>query len=317
MTQMPPATAIDLELDLSGLTQNDWLGRLDTLGDEYGSFDQLGAQHFALMINAGDRLLVTFETIEGAQNLPGARPRGFDFVSGQGWSHLALFSDGDTWFRDPAVWRHIDRLIDDGVFEGFEQVLFFGTGSGGYAAAAFSVAAPGARVLALRPQATLDPAVTGWDRRFVVHRRLDFTSRYGYAPDMLDAAAQAWVLFDPGHAPDATHAGLFTRSNVTMLRCPLAGPRVESTLDAMQITPRLIEDAMAGDLTLARFGQHWRARRGHMNYLRGLLRRAELAGKPGLVRRICAQGLASRDAAFYRRKLDELDPAPATASAAE
>lgn len=311
---------IDLDLDLSGMSQNDWLGRLDELGDEHGYFEQLGSRHFALFIDAGPRLLVTFETVEAAQKLPGACPRGFEFVSRNGWAHLALLSDGETWFRDGAVYRFFDRLIDDGFFERFEQVLFFGAGSGGYAAAAYSVASPGAQVLALRPQATLDPAMTSWDRRFVGQRRADFTSRYGYAPEMLDAAQRAFVVYDPGYAPDATHAALFRRSNVTMLRCPMAGARVDGALDAMQITAPLIDDAMAGDLTLTSFARHWRARRDNVNYLRSLLKKAETTGRPGLAKRICAQGLSTRDSAFYRRKLQELTAAseqPAAASAAE
>jgi hypothetical protein len=59
------------------------------------------------------------------------------------------------------------------------------------------VAAPGARVLAFRPLATLDPAVAGWDDRFPQARRRDWTSRYGFAPAMLDAAAGAAILHDP------------------------------------------------------------------------------------------------------------------------
>ncbi len=316
MTQNP----IDLDLDLSGLPQNDWLGRLDELGDAHGYFEQLGSRHFALLIDAGPQLLVTFETLESARQNPGARPRGFEFVTQHGWSHLALVSDGDSWFRDPAVYRFFDRLTDDGFFDRFAAVLFFGIGSGGYAAAAYSVANPGAQVLAIRPQATLDPAQTGWDKRFMAKRRLDFNSRYGYAPDMLDAAGSAFVLCDPGFTPDALHASLFRRPNVTALRCPLLGQRPETGLDAMQITAPLIEQAMEGGLSLASFGALWRTRRSNPNYMRGLLKKAELAGRAGFVRRLCTQGLATRDSAFYRRKLQELDAAAApqqTASAAE
>jgi hypothetical protein len=43
--------------------------------------------------------------------------------------------------------------VDDGFFDEFEQVIFYGSGSSGYAAAAFSVAAPGATVIAVQPQA--------------------------------------------------------------------------------------------------------------------------------------------------------------------
>lgn len=316
-------TPIDLDLDLSGLSQNDWLGRLDELGDEHGYFEQLGSKHFALYVGAGPNLLVTFETVESAQQNPGGRPRGFDLATLNGWSHLTLLCKGYTWFRDPAVYKFFDQLTDNGTFESAQSVLFYGTGSAGYAAAAFSVAAPGARVLAIRPQATLDPAQAGWDKRFAEYRRLDFNSRYGYAPEMLDAADHAFVLCDPGFTPDAIHAALFRRSNVTQLRCSLVGQRPEVALDAMQITEPLVEQAMAGTLGLASFGQLWRARQSNNNYLRGLVKRVELAGRNSLVRRICTKGLATRDAAFYRRKLVELDAAdtadtaPKAVSAAE
>lgn len=302
-------TPLDLDLDLSGLSQNDWLGRLDELGDEHGSFEQLGSKHFALYVKAGPKLLVTFETVESAQQNPGGRPRGFDFATLNGWSHLTLLCKGYTWFRDPAVYKFFDRMTDDGTFESHESVLFFGTGSAGYAAAAFSVAAPGARVLAIRPQATLNPAQAGWDKRFAEYRRLDFTSRYGYAPEMLDAADQAFVLCDPGFLPDTIHAALFRRPNVTHLRCPLVGQRPEVALDMMSITGPLLDHAMAGTLGLTSFGQLWRARQSNTNYLRGLVKKLESAGRIGLVRRVCAKGLATRDAAFYRRKLQELDAA--------
>ena len=102
---------------------------------------------------------------------------------------------------------------------------------------------------------------------------------------MLDAADQGFVLCDPGFAPDAMQAALFRRPNVTQLRCPLLGQRPEVGLDAMQITGPLAEQAMAGTLTLASFGQLWRARQGNANYLRGLLKKAELAGRN--VRLLC------------------------------
>ena len=78
-----------------------------------------------------------------------------------------------------------------GFFDDFDHVVFYGAGPCKYAAAAFSVAAPAATVDAIQPQTTLDPRITDWDDRYMKMRRTDFTSRYGYAPDMLDAAEQA------------------------------------------------------------------------------------------------------------------------------
>ena len=105
-------------------------------------------------------------------------------------------------------------LVYDKFFDDFDQVVFYGAGPRGYAAAAFSVAAPGATIVALQPQATLDPRVTEWDDRHLKIRRTHFTSLYGYAPDMLDAAKQAYVIYDPYERLDAAHAAMFTRSNV-------------------------------------------------------------------------------------------------------
>ncbi len=301
----------ELDVDLSDLPEAEWLARLDALGEEHGAFERLGEAHASLFVDAGKRLLVTFETVEDARRSPGAAPRGLDHVARNGWSLLALLSRGETWFRDEAVWGTFDRLTDDGFFEDFEGVLFTGAGSSGYAAAALSVAAPGARVLALRPYATLDPAVAGWDRRHPGERRRDWTSRYGYAPAMLDAAERAYVLHDPGHAPDAMHAALFHRPNVLTFRCPLAGVRLEATLDAMGVMPPLLDLAMEGALDRPAFARLWRARRAHPPYLRTILKRAEQSGRPGLAARVARHGLATRDRPLFRRKLEEMGLAEA------
>ncbi|MBL4811856.1 MAG: hypothetical protein JKX69_05725, partial [Rhodobacteraceae bacterium] len=172
--------------------------------------------------------------------------------------------------------------------------------------AAFSVAAPGARVLALRPTASLAPSVAGWDKRYHSHRRLDFTSRYGYAPDMVEAADAAYVVFDPLYPPDAMHAALFHRPNVTALPVRQAGVRIEQLMDMMQITSPIIEEAMIGDLTPVSFANHWRARRQNLPYLRTLLKRLEVSERHGLSALLCRHGLETRDAPLYQRRLDEL-----------
>ncbi len=309
-------TFSDLDLDLSDLPLGEWCARLDALGDEHGFFNRIGADHSALFIDAGKSLLVTFETLDAARRR--ATPRGFDHVRREGWSLLSLFSQGETWFRDPGVYGTFDRLTDDGFFEDFDRVLFLGTGSCGYAAAAFSVAAPGARVLALRPQATLAPAIAGWDRRFLAERRRDFTSRYGYAPEMIDAAEQAWIVHDPGHAPDAMHAALFHRANVTMLRAPMTNIRLEPLLDLMEVMPELTIAAMEGRLDREGFARLWRQRRDCLPWLKGLYKRVEAAGRRGHLARICRFGLTTPDADWFRERLQAAEAAaqdPAVAAA--
>ena len=299
-------TIPDLALDLNDLSEEEWLARLDGLGEEHGYFQLLGEHHSALFIDAGPRLLVTFETVESARLSAGARPRGLGHVTRNGWSLLALFSHGETWFREQCVWGTFDRLTDDGFFEDFERVLFTGTGPCGYAAAAFSVASPGARVLCLRPYATLDPAIAGWDRRHLRERRRDFSSRYGYAPEMLEAAERAFVIHDPTYGPDAMHASLFHQSNVTTLSCPLAGNQVEAMLDEMEATPQLVDLAMEDGLDRLSFARIWRTRREHGPYLLSLVERLESVGRRGLAARVCQHGLGTRDRPLFARKLQDM-----------
>lgn len=301
-----PDTLSDLDHDLTDLPTPDWHARLDEIGEAHGYYQKIGTDHAAVFIDAGPRLLVTFETGEAARKLPGALPRGFDSVMRNGWSLLAILDEGDGWFRAPALYSFLDRQSDDGFLEDFEQVLFFGHHQAGLAAAAYSVAAPGAHVLALRPLATLDPEVAGWDRRHLAARRHDFTTRYGYGPDMIDAARAAWIVHDPLFAPDAMHAALYRRPNVTLLPARHAGARVEALLDQMQITAPLIDAAMDGTLDRAGFGRLWRARRENVSHLRMLLKRLEADGRSALAAKLCRHGLGTRDAALYQRKLSEM-----------
>jgi hypothetical protein len=306
---MPVAPALDDDLD--DLALPDWLDRLAAIGDEHGYFERLGDAHACLFLDLSRTLLVTFETMEGARRLPDARPRALDLAIAEGWSAMAFLSDGETWFRDPAVWGTFDRLIDDGFFEDFDRVLFWGAGSGGYAACAYAVAAPGAQVLAYRPQATLAPSVAGWDRRFVADRRRDFTSRYGYAPDMIEGAGAVHVVHDPGQPMDAMHAALFGRENVRHYRVPTGGTRIDQMFDAMGIGRLIMQQAMAGSLNAVTFAQAWRARRTSVAYLRQLLRRLDADGRTGLIRSLCKHGLTTRDAPTFARRLAELEQSAA------
>ena len=238
-----------IESSLADMPKRDWLRAIEAVAEEDGYFQSLGKRHFSAFIERETTLLVTFETYQGMHALSDrAQPLGWDMVRNHDWSHLCLASDGDTWFRAEEVYAYFDRLIDDGFFDEFDQVLFYGAGPCAYAAAAYSVASPGAAVVAIQPQATLNPRITDWDDRFTDMRILDFTSRYGYAPDMLDAAERVFVLYDPREKLDAMHAALFTRANVTKLRMPFMGDALQTDLlEIDQLDPLL--QAAAGATT--------------------------------------------------------------------
>ncbi|MDX8353276.1 phosphoadenosine phosphosulfate reductase [Cognatiyoonia sp. IB215182] len=263
---------LSFETDMVGLDTNAWLAELDGLCDDLGFFEQLGSSHFAGFLEAGNDLLVTFETVDQARlHNVDSEPRGFAYARHDGWSHLCLLSMGESWFRDKAVCDFFDRLVDDGFFEDFERIIFYGANGAGYAAAAFSVAAPGATVIALRPQATLDARLTGWDPRFKAARKQSFRGRYGYAPEMIDGAQSVFIVYDPVQRLDAAHAALFHKPHVTPLPCPLLGKEIDRAFDRMGIHDVMLKLAMEGALDGKRFTQLLRARRYDQTYVRTLV----------------------------------------------
>lgn len=297
--------ASQFKADLRDLDRGPWLDELKRVSDRFGHFTPLSDRHSAIYINGSDKLIVSFETIQSMrQHNPDEEPRTWRQVRDAGWSSLTLMSDGETWFRDPGVYGYFDKLIDADFFDDFETILFTGTHSCGYAAAAYSVAAPGSRVLALRPQATLSPDKAGWDDRFMRMRRTSFTDRYGYAPDMIDGAMAGWIVFDPSEPLDAMHATLFDHlPHVTLLQAPRIGERVDREFDVMGILDPLIEAAMDGSLDREYFAKLYRARRTHLRYLRNTLQELEDNDRLPLAAMLCRHVLADRNRPFFQRKL--------------
>ncbi len=302
---------LDFQTQLTDLNANDWIGAIDDVCDEFGFFEQLGRAHCAGFLEAGNNLIVTFENAESvrAYNID-AEPRGFAYARHDGWSHLALISFTESWFRDPAIYAFFDRMIDDGFFEDFQNVLFYGSdGGAAYAAAAYSVAAPGASVIALRPQATLEARTTSWDKRYKSARKKNFGNRYGYAPEMVEGARNVFIAYDPYEHLDACHAALFRRPNVTMLPCPLIGDQLDRAFDRMGIHDVMIKLAMDGNLDRKRFGQLLRARRYDQVYVRKLVQHLIKTNHDDFAQVICRYMLNRGASSFFEKKLKELQDA--------
>lgn len=291
-----------------------WLDLLEDVAEDHGFFEPLGPVHSATCIERGPNLLVTFETIESARGRTGVDvPLGWELASGHDWSQLCLLSHGETWFRHRAVYMFFDRLVDEGFFDGFDRVVFYGRESAGYAAAAYSVVAPGATVLTIAPQATLDAREAEWDDRFLHMRRISFSDRYGYAPDMLDAAERAFVLYDPENDLDAMHAALFRRPNVDRIRCRYHDAQIETFLYRTKQLQRLVGRAMQGSLTRGDIFRALRERRSYLPYLRRLLAATEATERPFLTALMCRNALTRINTPRFRRQLSLAERALAEA----
>jgi hypothetical protein len=215
-------------------------------------------------------------------------------------------ANGWTWYRDPWVWGEFDRLAAEGFFKGFDRVVFYGASMGGYAACAFVPACPGADVLAISPQSTLNKALVPWETRYSTAWGKDFSGRYGDAAQTLASAGRAMILYDPYETLDAGHVDRLTGGNVTKLRAPLMGHRLGSSLSQMGILTPVTLAALDGTLDEGDFYRLLRKRRDFPRYQRELFRKAVKRGRRGLARRVGDWVLARGDHRFIRLALKDL-----------
>ena len=284
-----------------------WLEALRDVVDQDGAVSDLGAFHSAVFVERSRRVLfVAFETVFGIRSgSENGLPLAFDVCERGNWSHLTLVAKRQDWYRDKKVIRFFDQLADAGFFDNFDHVIFYGAGMCGYAAAAFSVAAPGATVLLIAPQATLDRDIAGWDTRFPSSRRIAFGPRYSYAPEMLEAAEAAYLIYDPDEAEDAMHASLFRATNVSRIRYRRGGAgAIEADLRAMSVISNAVTAASEGILTKSRMAWLLRARRRHVPYLRALLARVMGEDRPALTAMLCRAVLAEQPLPRFKQQLE-------------
>ncbi len=283
-----------------------WAGIAQGLAGADGFFRENG-QHSFLFIPRGRTLVVTFDNLDIAMTKRDERrPWGFSFIEKQGWSMLGVMANGWTWYRDPWVWGEFDRLRDEGFFAGFERVVFYGASMGGYAACAFAAACPGAEVVAISPQSTLDKALVPWETRYSTAWGRDFSGRYGDAAEASLGAARVSILFDPYEPLDAGHVARFGGANVVRLRTPLLGHRLGSSLHQMGVLNPIILGALNGTLTELEFYRILRARKEFARYQRELFKRAVDRGRPGLAKKLGRWVLVRGDNRYIRRAMQAL-----------
>ncbi len=271
-----------------------------------GFVTDLGPQHSAVHVRAGKTLIVTFENLDHILSQSEDRmPWGFDFIQSQGWSILGLMARGWTWYRCAHVTGFFDRLAREGFFDQFDKVVFYGASMGGYAAAAFSRACPGATVIAISPQATLDREIASWETRYHRAWRRDFSGDYGYAPTSVAKAGQMYLLYDPREPLDAMHAALFQSPNVTKLKCRFQGHRIASGLIQMKLLKPIVAGCVEGTLTPTAFYRMIRARHGLRRYQRELIGKIDLNRHPKLVAMAAQYGLDQGGGWQFRKHLKE------------
>lgn len=270
-------------------------------------FVREGAEHSFLFVPRGKTLVVTFDNLDIAmEKREDRRPWGYSFIEKQGWSMLGVMANGWTWFRDPWVHAQFDDLADSGFFARFDRVVFYGASMGGYGAAAFVPACPGADVVAISPQSTLARDLVPWETRYSTAWGRDFGGPYGDAAAVSAAAGRVILLYDPYEPLDSQHVARFTGTNVMKLRAPLMGHRLGSSLQQMGILSTVTLSALDGTLTEAAFYTALRARKSFPRYQRELFKRALDRGHETLARRMGRWVLTRGDNRAIRKALADL-----------
>jgi len=286
-----------------------WAQIAEGLAGDNGWF-RMGANGHSFLYTprSKETLVVTFDNLDIAMNKrTDRRPWGYSFIKEQGWSMLGVLAGGWTWYREQWVFDQFDQLKEAGFFTQFKRVVFYGASMGGYAACAFSPAAPGCDVVAISPQSTLDKSVVDWETRYKVVWDRDFSGKYGDAAAVSSSARQVSILYDPYEPLDAQHAARFTNENVRQLRAPLLGHRLGSSLNQMGILSPIILGALDGSLTTQEYYQLLRARKAFVRYQRELFKRTVAKGHDRLAKQLGAHILAKNPNRAVRRGLKALD----------
>ncbi|MEP3347585.1 MAG: phosphoadenosine phosphosulfate reductase [Litoreibacter sp.] len=298
------SSEIDLKAPTDKMGRKAWNAELRAMGKEHGFFEELGKDHTALFVKSGKTLIVTFENLDHVFEHGNRLPWGFDFVQKQGWSILGLMAHDWTWYRDGDVIKFFNRLKDEDFFAQFDTVVFYGASMGAYAACAFSAACPKATVVAISPQATLDRDVTSWEKRYQKAWKRNFNNDYGYAPDMVAKAREAFIFYDPLEPADAMHAALFRGDNITKLKCRFQGHRIASGLIQMGLLKPVVGACVDGTLTRTSFYKMLRARRQFRRYLRELILRIPEKKHPLLIAFLAERVLSTGNGPVFRRRLN-------------
>ncbi len=299
MRPNPPEPVVD----------NSWPAIARSLAGQDGFFrDGPKGHSFLFMPRDPKVLVVTFDNLDIAMNKrEDRRPWGYEFIEKQGWSMLGVLAGGWTWYREAWVSEQFDKLRDDGFFAQFDRVVFYGASMGGYAAAAFSAACPGADVVIISPQSTLDRSLVPFETRYHTAWGYDYSGPYGDAAKVSQTARRVTILFDPYEPMDAGHVARFDGDNVVKLRCPLMGHRLGSSLSQMGLLSKTILAALSSGLDPVAFYTDLRARHVFPRYQKELFQLAIKRKRPDLARRVGTWVLARGDNRAIRLGMAELE----------
>lgn len=239
-----------------------WLDELRP-GSEGAGFLEKSVRHSLMFVaRPSTRLLVSFDNLSNVNDADVLRePWGFGFAQENSLSHLGVMAHVGDWYRDAALIARFERLRDEGFFAGYDRVVFAGVSMGGYGALAFASMVPGAHVVAINPQTTLDPERVPWETRYVTGQRQDWTLPLSDAAALTRHLGRVNLFYDPYHALDRQHMDRLTGDNLRMFRCRHSSHKTAVFLRKIGALKPVMEQCVFDELSPAAFYRLYRARR--------------------------------------------------------
>ncbi len=209
-----------------------------------------------------DRLLITFDNLSNVNDTKvGREPWGYKFARDAGLCHLGIMAHVSDWYRDEALMKRFERLAADGFFDGYKRVVFAGVSMGGYASLAYSSYVPGAHVIAVNPQSTLNPELVPWETRYENGRRQDWTLPLGDAAGLTAGAGRVNIFYDPYHELDQSHIDRLSGDNLRIFKCWFSAHKTAVFLRKIDALKTVMHQCIFEELTEAAFYRLYRRRR--------------------------------------------------------
>ncbi len=266
-----------------------------------------GPENALIFAPRSKRLVVVFDNISTAREEGQRWPWGFKALwQDMGCSVLGVMCTQRNWFRQDFVHDAFEGLRDQGFFEQFDEILFYGASMGAFGALVYAQCAPGANVLAVAPQSTLDRRIMPDDDRWGWTARLDWDGRFNDAADVLENTGQTFIVADPYFAPDKAQVERIRGERITWLKTAFMGHQLPNAFVVMGILKPMLLAAAGGTLTPELFYRLFRARSDLPRFQHDLLMQAEARGKLKSAIRICEYTLKKRKAQNIKRTLDRL-----------
>lgn len=236
-----------------------------------------------LFARGNSRLIATFDfRTPGREGFRALSPsRQFEK---NGFDQLVIRSAGNDWFINPET-PALEAALTEAA-RGYGRVQALGYSMGGYGAFRFAQALGAASVVAVSPQATLDPGTAPWESRYRKEAR-GFDAAMGDLGPRAVPGLAGVIVADPFKRLDMAHAGLIRAifPKVAIARLGFGGhPATKALRQAGKawITQKTAMSEAPGPKDITRMHRRWRRKSPYYwTALAGRagLRRAALAAK--------------------------------------